>query len=304
MKKSALKKIENSVRTKKNEILAPYTTYGVGGETPLMIFPETDREAADTIEILCSNRIPYMILGNGSNILISDKGYPGVVVQFGKKFRKIDINGSIVTVGAMALLWDLVRKCAENGLSGLEDLAGIPGSVGGALYMNAGAYGTEISDKIIKIKGIDKKNCEMHWHDQGAMNFEYRKGPNRMIYLWAEFLMTIEDSEKCIAKIKEINNKRDENQPLNKRSAGCVFKNPEGEHAGKIIDEIGLKGLSYNGAEVSSKHANFIISSSAAKAGDIWKLIKMVKKTVKKYKNIQLETEIILKGEFDGKIYY
>ncbi len=278
--------------------MAQYTPYKVGGKAEALAMPQTEEQVLEILRFVNQHNVPHFFLGNGSNILISDLGYDGVVIKLGKEFEKVTINGTIVNAGAAADLWTVIRMTALEGLSGLEALSGIPGSLGGALFMNAGAYGKTISDHLVRVRCIDPETLRVSWIDQATIQYEYRGSAISLYHLWAEFLLDLADVDKVKIAVAQYLAKRRQSQPLSKPSAGCVFKNPPGLHAGLIIDELGLKGLAVGGAEVSSDHANFIVNTGGATASDIYELMNIVKKTVKIRTDVELELEVQLKGSF------
>ncbi len=282
-----------------NVSLSDYTTYKVGGEAAAFAHPHTEEEVIEVLQAVKGLDIPFFFIGNGSNMLISDLGYDGVVIKLGRGFEAISVNGNIAKAGSSASLWELVKYTARHSLSGLEPLSGIPGSVGGALLMNAGAYGKSISDVLVRLRAIDPETLRVSWYDQASIQYKYRSSGIPLFHLSAEFLLEPDNLDEIKKRIAVYLAKRKSAQPLDKPSAGCVFKNPPDDHAGRIIDELGLKGLSSGGAEVSSKHANFIVNNGGAKAKDIYELINMVKKTVKLQKGIDLELEVQLKGRWE-----
>jgi UDP-N-acetylmuramate dehydrogenase len=170
--------------------------------------------------------------------------------------------------------------------------------------MNAGAWGTTISDRITRVRVLTYSDMTLHWLDQSAISFGYRSSKNDGVYLWVEFLLEVKDEKELKLKIAEIAAKRRSAQPLSKMSAGCIFKNPENDHAGRIIDSLGLKGLSIGGAEVSSIHANFIVNNGGAKSSEVYDLMRVIQSTVLAKTGVKLDTEVILKGSFGGKIFY
>lgn len=228
-----------------------------------------------------------MILGRGTDVLFDDSGYKGIIVKLVGEFRKIEFEKNFVTVGAGVSLNKLAVECAKSGLSGLEFACGIPGSVEGALIMNAGAFGNSISDVVSQIELIEKdgKSIIISGNDAG---FSYRKSRLDRYFCVIETVLELEpkDSAEIKNRMKELYSIRKSSQPLGELSAGCVFKNPPNDSAGRLIDQCGLKGKRIGGAEISSKHANFIINSGNAVASDIHELINLVRTEVKKRKEL------------------
>ena len=279
-----------------NELLSKHTSFGIGGESSCMVFPTTKRELIYILETLSKNKIKYYMLGSGSNVLASDKGYSGVVISLKKTFKSLDIKNNIVTVESGVMLGTLVKEAVKRNFGGLESLGGVPGTVGGAIYMNAGAFGSEISNYLLWSNTIDCFGKEKRYYKHD-INFSYRYSsfPEDEIITESCFEFFI-DSKESIKELKlESSNKRKHTQPLKFRSAGSIFKNPNGQYsAGYLIDNAGLKGVNKGGAEISDLHANFIINKNNASYEDILFLIELIKKTVKEKFNIRLELEIKL----------
>lgn len=284
---------------KKDVPLKAYTTFKTGGNASAMIFPKDTQTLSEYLKGLYENGIRPFFLGNGSNLLVSDKGFDGVVIHTGG-FDKIELSdGGEVKCGAGVSLMRLCRFCLENSLTGLEFAFGIPGSVGGAVYMNAGAYGGEMKDVILSVSHID---TEGHIGSFGAdeLDFSYRHS----IYSGKGYLITdavLKLSKGSFDEIKrsmdDYLSRRKSKQPLEYPSAGSTFKRPVGHFAGALIEQCGLKGKSIGGAQVSEKHAGFIINKDDAAAKDITDLIKFVQDTVFDKTGVRLETEIIKVGE-------
>lgn len=274
-----------------NAEIKKYTTYKLEGTVSEIYIPSDVLELKNLLAELKNKNIRYKILGNGSNLIVSSK-YDGVLIKL-KNFDTLNIDGNTVKVGAGYMLPKLALKCAENGLSGLEFAYGIPATIGGAVYQNAGAYGFSI-DKVIKDVTILDGNYEIITLSKAELKFGYRDS----IFKHKNFIcleVTLElkkgNSEDILEKMKENLKHRKENQPLEYPSAGSVFRNPIGYSAGKLIEEAGCKGAQVGDAMVSYKHANFIVNTGKATAEDVLELIKLVQKKVEDKTGILLETE-------------
>lgn len=273
--------------------LKEYTTYKVGGLAKIMVFPKSVDDLVRLIKKLKSQDVPYMILGKGSNVLFSDKVYNGVIIKL-DALDKIEWKGNKVTVGAGVSLMKLALMSIRKGLSGLEFATGIPGSIGGAVYMNAGAYKSDMGYVVTSVKVltpnlriINMVNKEMDFHYRTSF---LKENPG-YICLEATIKLKPGNKEEIEELVQERKKRRVETQPLEYPSAGSVFRNPEGLFAGKLIEDLGYKGLIKGGAMVSDKHANFIINHNQAKASDIKDLIDFIQEEVKDKYNIDLKVE-------------
>lgn len=294
-----LKKALGAEKVKENVLLAPLTTFGIGGPAFWFITAGNKKEILEAIKASRELKIPYFILGGGSNILIADQGFPGLVIRI--KNEGLAIKGTKVTVEAGLPLAKLVEIARQNLLSGLECCVGIPGTVGGAVCSNAGAREEWIGQRVAKVSIIDKKNKIVYLNNRDC-KFSYResrfKNNPQEVILEAVFTLKKEKREVIEQKIKSFLEARG-NQPKEK-SAGSVFKNPPGDSAGRLIDQAGLRGKKIGQAQISKKHANFIINTGGAKAKEVLKLIRLVQKTVKEKFNVSLELEIKLVGFSNG----
>ena len=277
-----------------------WTSFRVGGPADIIAEPKDIKELVELIKFLRSQNIKFYILGNGTNLLVSDKGVRGCVVHIGKNLSKIKVNGTKIEAEAGASISEIAQVALKNNLHGMEELSGIPGTIGGALSTNAGAYEREIKDIFSSANAINEVGHVVKL-SKDAMNFSYR---NSVIsegrFIVTQVILNLQDGDK-----KEIQKKMDrykelrfKNQPLEYPSAGSIFKKPENKYAGRLIEESNLKGESIGGAEVSTKHAGFIINTGNAKAMDIYKLMERIKADVKIYHNVLLEPEIKLWGKF------
>lgn len=286
-----------------DEPLSRHTSMGVGGCAQALAFPGNREQLRDLLSLLGAQKIPYVPVGNWTNLIVRDGGFRGVIIglKHMKDYKLTQDPGGdfLLQADAGVSLSDLVNLSAREGLTGLEFCAGIPGSVGGAIVMNAGAYGREIKDALAELTLMDSRGTERTW-PCGQLQFEYRRFvfPEKdAVILGATFRLARSSKETVGEKIGEIRRIRKEKHPLEYRSAGSVFKNPQGQPAGKIIDELGLKGLQIGGAKVSEKHGNFIINMGEAKASDILDLIRAIQEKVLKERGIRLEAEVITIGE-------
>ena len=279
--------------------MSKHTTFKIGGPADLFIIVDTKDSLIGTLDALKKLNIPFKILGNGSNLLVSDEGIKGAVIKFGEKFKKIkvlneDSNRVKIYCGAGVQNSKFCIFAKENGFSGAEFLYGIPGTIGGAIYMNAGAYSSEIKDIIVSSESIDQ-NGETISLSKEQMKFSYRKSmfsKNKNILISAIFELEKGELDKIALKMEQNIKKRKSSQPLNFPNAGSIFKRPEKGFASKLIDECDLKGLKVGGAAVSTKHAGFIVNTGGAKCEDVLKLIKIIKNTVAKKTGVLLDLEV------------
>lgn len=273
--------------------LARHTWYGLGGPADYFIRPESVEQLKDVALRCNENKIPIYVLGFGSNLLISDEGLRAAVVKLDSdQFKKVEFDGEEVTAWAGAELHKLVLTCVEKGLSGIEALTGIPGSVGGAVKMNAGGNFGDISAAVETVTLMDNQGAIFE-KSKPELMFDYR-GTNitAKFILNARMKLTEGDPEQIMRTVKEIWIYKKNNQPLNSKNSGCIFKNPRGASAGALIDRAGLKGLQIGGAAVSEKHANFIIADKKCKSRDVLRLIDAIKERVKEQFETELELEI------------
>ena len=283
-----------------NESLKKHTTYGIGGPADLMIFPKSKQDLIKVIEIINENKIQLTILGSGSNVLVSDNGIRGAVISLKNSLKQIEVDDNILYAECGTMLGKIVKHAVKNNLIGLENLNGVPGTLGGALIMNAGAWGGEISENLIHVEVINSKS-EIQKIQKKDLNFSYRQSSFNKddILLSAKFNLKKADKDIIKENFIEAQSGRKKSQPLNKRSAGSLFKNPKNNSAGKLLDEAGLKGFSIGDAKISEKHANFFINDGDATSKDMLMLIKKAHKEVKDKFNINLSLEVKLMG-FDA----
>ena len=283
-----------------NVCMADYCTFKAGGNAKQLYLVSNVRGLKEVLSIIRSlNQKPY-ILGNGSNILVSDKGIEDPVVMLCDDFNIITVEDDVITAGAAALLSKVSRVAYENGLGGAEFASGIPGTVGGAIFMNAGAYGGEMKDIVTSVDLL--KNGEEITVSSGDMNFSYRHSiamDEDMIVLRMRIKLVRKDKSEILSLMDDLNGRRRDKQPLEYPSAGSTFKRPEGYFAGKLIMDSGLSGERVGGAMVSTKHCGFIINYDNATATEIYELIKKVQSIVYEKQGVMLEPEVRLIGDFE-----
>jgi len=275
--------------------LAELTSLGIGGTTDLLRI-ERHASIPDLLNLLDSERIPHKFLGGGSNLLVMDGELPFVVLQLGHKQPDVTIEGNIASVDAAADLGRTVTFCAKQNLGGMEGLIGVPGTVGGALRMNAGAYGTEIGSYVreVEVYRAAERKIEILRGDQ--ISFEYRHtsfAPDDMM-LAVKLELPSKPYTEILQGIRICNEKRRASQPMGQKSAGCIFRNPPGGSAGRMIDELGLKGHAVRDARVSERHANFFVNTGKASAADMLALIADVRGRVEKSFGVTLENEVVV----------
>jgi len=287
-----LKKL-NCGEVRENVSMREYTTYKVGGKALALVLPRNEKELIKLLKFLKKNNIKKKVIGNGSNLLFSEKTYEGVLIKL-DKFDYMNVNRCNIVVGAGYNLIKLAMKAARYGMTGLEFAAGIPGTIGGAVYMNAGAYKSDMGYIVREVKVltpdfeiITMKNKDMDFHYRTSF---LQKNPD-YICLEATIKLAKGNKELIMEVINDRKARRLESQPLEYPSAGSVFRNPEGDYAGRLIEEIGYKGKSIGGAQVSEKHANFIINTGNATGDEVRALIEEIKDKVKEEYNIELKCE-------------
>ena len=287
--------IENKIKYLKDESLKKHTTFKVGGKADFVVSPSNLSVLSKLIKYLNENGIKYYFLGNGSNVIFNDQGFKGVIIK-SQGFDDCSFDGTKAYFGAGVSMTYAAKLCGEKGLSGIEFCYGIPGNIVGGIFMNAGAYGGEISQNIVYVKYLDE-NGDPQTICKADCNFGYRHscfmGKKRFI-LGAEFELTPKPKDEIISFMEDIMKRRIEKQPLDKPSAGSSFKRPEGYFAAALIDECGLKGKSIGGASVSEKHAGFIVNNGDATCRDIVRLADLVSDTVYKEKGVRIEKEMII----------
>lgn len=283
-----------------HEPMNRHTTFRVGGEAECMAVVETQDELSQLVSYLGRIEQEYFVLGNGSNLLVGDKGYRGIVVKLGLRLSAVRVEQDHIAAGAGALLSQVAFAARDAGLSGMEFAAGIPGSIGGGIVMNAGAYGGEMK-QIVKMVRVMDKEGEILTLDNDTMEFGYRTSIIRnrpFIVLGVVLKLTPGNRDEISAKMEELMKQRKSKQPLEYPSAGSTFKRPEGYYAGKLIMDAGLRGYRIGGAQVSEKHCGFVINSGGASAADIREVIEEVQERVRDRFHVRLEPEVIFLGDF------
>ena len=287
-------------RLLRDELMSRHTTFRVGGPADVFVMPGTFEEVKGTVNLCRDYKLPYYIVGNGSNLLVSDRGYRGVIIQIGKELGGIRVEGEAVTVQAGALLSVTANHVREEELTGFEFASGIPGTLGGACVMNAGAYGGEMGDILTEITALTPEG-EVIRIARAQMELGYRTSiiaRKGYVVLEANMRLKKGDRQEIRAKMEELKEKRVSKQPLEYPSAGSTFKRPEGYFAGKLIQDAGLRGFAVGKAQVSEKHCGFVINKGGATAKDISELMARVSQTVEEKFGVRLEPEVKKLGEF------
>lgn len=281
------------------ELMSKHTTFRIGGPASLYITPEQD-QVADIVKLCRQFGVPFFIIGNGSNLLVSDQGIRGVVIEIGQNMKDIRLMGNQMIAQAGASLAAIARAAAQESLSGLEFASGIPGFLGGGLYMNAGAYGGELSQVVTKVHCLTPQGEQISLTKE-ELDFGYRHSvfqDKKCIILSAELQLESGDKEQIVQTMKELNAQRMEKQPLEYPSAGSTFKRPLGHFAGKLIQDAGLAGYSVGDAEISKKHCGFVINKGKATANDVRQLMSEVSDIVREKFGVNLEAEVQMLGEW------
>ncbi len=282
-----------------NEPLANHTTMKIGGPADLLVEPSSIENLEKTMKVIKEHHLPWRAMGRGSNLLVSDKGIEGVVIKLGKGLDHLEINETELKVGAGFSLVSLSVQISKKGLAGLEFASGIPGSVGGAVYMNAGAHGSDMSEILKKVYVLFDDGT-FAWLSKEEMEFSYRtsilqkKRPG--IVLESVFQLKLGNREEIVAKMQNNKNYRKETQPYNLPCAGSIFRNPLPHYAGQLVQEAGLKGYTIGGAQISPMHGNFIVNTGNGKAEDVLALIQHVKECVYEQFGVKIETEVEIIG--------
>ncbi len=287
--------IENEIQFNENELMRNHTTFKVGGYADFVIYPKDKEQAKKAIKFFNKHKVNYYYLGKGSNVIFKDEGYKGVIIK-SNLLNKVSIKDDIAEVESGYVLTSFCKLLQENSLSGLEFCYGIPGNIGGSIYMNAGAYGGEIKDSVYKIDCLDENGDEVTIL-KNAAKFSYRHSifqERKLFILKAYFKLNKSDSSKMLDFMKDIMHKRMDKQPLDLPSAGSSFKRPEGYFAAALIDECGLKGMRVGGAMVSDKHAGFIVNVDNASCNDIVSLAEKVEKIVFEKTGVKIDKEMII----------
>ena len=282
------------------ESMKKHTTFRIGGPADIFAVPDTIEKAAKIIGICREQKVPFYVIGNGSNLLVSDQGYRGVVVQVYKNLSAIEIKGDIITAQAGAMLSVIAKKAMAASLTGFEFASGIPGTVVGAAVMNAGAYGGEMKQVLTEVTVLTREGeLRRIPSEELKLGYRYSVIPEKgWIVLEAKLKLHRGDYDMIKARMDELKEKRVEKQPLELPSAGSTFKRPEGYFAGKLIMDAGLRGFSVGGAQVSEKHCGFVVNTGEATAKDVRDLIREVSRQVKTKFGVELEPEVKMLGEF------
>ena len=285
-------------RILRQEPMSLHTTFRVGGKAALFLEIKTTSELQKLLTFFAESGTKYFIVGNGSNLLVDDNGYDGVIVHIGSAFSGIRVAGGIITAKAGALLSRAASAAMEHSLTGLEFASGIPGSIGGGVVMNAGAYDGEMSFVVSGVTGFTSDGKEVSFTNEELM-FGYRCSllkKEKIVVTEAVFRLSDGDRKEISAKMADFAERRRKKQPLEYPSAGSTFKRPEGYYAGKLIMDAGLRGFHVGGAQVSEKHCGFIINNGNATAADIKRLMEEVKKRVRESSGVELEPEVVFLG--------
>lgn len=282
------------------EPMDKHTTFRVGGPADCFVELENVQELQKVQKYLRLIEEPFCVLGRGSNLLVGDQGYRGVILQIGPKMSRISVDGCLITAQAGALLSQVAKTAQEHGLTGLEFACGIPGTIGGGVVMNAGAYGGEMKQVVLNVAVLDKESNELEL-DNDTMEFGYRSSViKNHPFLVTQVTLKLEqgDPEKIKEKMEDLAARRREKQPLEYASAGSTFKRPEGYFAGELIMKSGMRGYQVGGARVSDKHCGFVINTGSACAADVLDVIREVQRSVKERFGVDLETEVVMLGDF------
>ncbi len=287
------------IRLEKGAELAGRTTFRIGGPAEFLVEVPTLRALRGLLVAIGETGAPFCLLGLGSNVLIPDGGLAGVVARLTGYFRRVRVRGSLVSAGGAVPLAQLARRMASRGLVGLEALSGFPSTVGGAVYMNAGCYGTEVKDLLVRATLVDRRGRlrRIGVEDLGASYRRTRLQGGDEIVTRASLKLTEGDAEAALERITELNRRRWSSLPSGLANAGSIFRNPEGDHAGRLIEAAGLKGLRRGGAEISSRHANVIVNQGGALAADVLHLMAKARAEVSSAFGVALEPEVELLGE-------
>lgn len=284
-------------RARRDVPLGPLTTYRVGGPAALFMVLETDDDLASVVAAIAETELPVLVVGRGSNLLVADRGFPGLALQLGERWAGVEIEGERVHAGGSATLPVVARRTVEAGLTGFEWAVGVPGSIGGAVRMNAGGHGSDMAGSLVGIRVLDLARGEDGNVDAAALDLGYRCSSLRpeQVVLSATFQLAAGDRERGRREIAEIVRWRREHQPGG-ANAGSVFTNPPGDSAGRLVDDAGAKGLRVGSAEVSAKHANFIQADPEGSADDVHALMLEVQRRVRQHSGITLHPETRLVG--------
>ena len=297
---SEIEKLIPADRVLKNEPMSRHTSFRIGGPAAALIIANSEAELSAVLKIVTDIGAEHLLLGNGSNLLVSDAGYPGIMIKTGGEFEKItqcQDDPCLISVGAAVLLSRVSAFLTGKGLSGFEFASGIPGSMGGAVFMNAGAYGGEIKDAAVSVRVMDPDGSNVRDVSNEDMEFAYRHSmaeDKGIIILSAVMRFTEDDPAEIASRVAELQAKRNSKQPVNYPSAGSTFKRPAGAYAAALIEASGLKGFRVGGAEVSQKHSGFVINTGGASCKDVLSVMRHVREKVYSDSGIMLEPEVRL----------
>lgn len=286
---------------RRQEPMSLHTTFRIGGPADLFVTPGSIQAVADSIRICKETQTPYAVIGNGSNLLVSDTGYRGVIIQIGRNLNQVLVNGEEIRAQAGAMLSVIAKTALSESLTGFEFASGIPGTLGGAAVMNAGAYGGEMKDVLTEVTVLTREG-EIRTVPAGKLEMGYRTSlaaKNGWIILEAVLKFQKGDAEAIRGRMEELKMQRVTKQPLDLPSAGSTFKRPEGYFAGKLIMDAGLRGFTVGGAQISEKHCGFVVNKGGATAEDVRNLICAVQKKVQEDAGVKLEPEVKFLGEFN-----
>lgn len=282
-----------------SEEMKNHTTFEIGGPCDVMIIPENKEQVLNTLKTIKEHDFSYMVIGNGSNLLVSDQGLRMVIIKLGEAFSQIKIEGEKVYAQAGAELAEVAKASIEEGLAGMEYVSGIPGNIGGAITMNAGAYGGEMKDIVETVTCLGQ-DLEIRTYTNEDMHFSYRHSrvqEENLIVLEVELALEKGNQEEIDELYHSLTQRREEKQPLEYASAGSTFKRPEGYYAGKLIDDAGLRGYKHNNAMVSEKHCGFVINTGGAACDDVLYVIRHIQKEIYDKYRVKLQTEVKILGE-------
>jgi UDP-N-acetylmuramate dehydrogenase len=286
-------------RVRLDASLARHTSFRIGGPADVLVTPDTAEELAAVVRAAVATALPLTMLGGGSNILVGDGGIRGVVAKLGRGFRRVAWQPPLVEAGAAVQLGRLARDAAGRGLGGLEYAEGIPGTVGGALFMNAGAYGGELAEAVDEVEGVDAGGTVRRLA-RGALDFAYRRTalPPGFVVTAVRLRLTPEAPDAVQARLDGARARRTASQPHGLANAGSIFKNPPGDYAGRLVEVAGLKGTRVGGARISEQHGNFIVNEGDARAADVQALMQEAQRVVWERSGVWLEPEVRLVGSW------
>lgn len=278
--------------------LAELTTLRVGGPAEVLVTAEDDRDLAGVGAVCTDRQLPWLVVGRGSNLLVADTGWPGIAIVLGRGYRGVEIEGTRARLGAAEPLPTVAMRLADAGLGGAAWAAGVPGTIGGAVRMNAGAHGGEVADHLVEIEVVRLRSGTRETWPAAACGLSYRASelPDDAVVVAATWELEPADRDEVRAEIKHVRDWRRDHQPIREPNCGSVFANPPGDSAGRLIEDVGAKGLRVGGAQVSEKHANFIVTEPGATAKDVVALIEQVQERVAGAHGVRLRAEVVVVG--------